>query len=138
MILRIGLKEMETNRPWNWRVAVPNTTKMTLVRPLMTSLKTTVRAHCTVSARGPLPLSIKALARCLSGAGELIFGQGSVLSSCWHPKYSKLSFSTNLGSLLAFECQAARTPPFSNTVSRSVVPYSLRPHELQPTRLLCL
>ena len=53
---------MGTNGPWNWRLTVPKTIKMTLVRPPMTNLKMTVRADCAVSACSPLLLSIKALA----------------------------------------------------------------------------
>ena len=41
---------------------------MTLVRPLMTSLKMTVRAYCAVSACRPLFLSIKALAPLVASA----------------------------------------------------------------------
>jgi len=65
-ILRIRLKVMETNRPSNWRLTVPKTTKMMPVRPLTTNLKMTVRADYTVSSCSPLPLSIKALPHRLS------------------------------------------------------------------------
>ena len=58
---------METNRPWNWRLIVPNTIKMTLVRPPMTNFKMTVRADCAVSACSPLTVSIKTFAPWLSG-----------------------------------------------------------------------
>ena len=61
-ILKSGLKEMETNRPWNWRLTVPKTIKMTLVRPPMTNVKMTVRAARAVSARNPLPPPVEALA----------------------------------------------------------------------------
>ena len=52
-ILRTGLKEMWTNGPWNWRLTVPKATKVTLVRPLITKVKITVRADCAVSATAP-------------------------------------------------------------------------------------
>ena len=42
---------------------------MTLIRPPMTNFRMTVRADCIVSACGPLPLSIKALAPWSSGRG---------------------------------------------------------------------
>ena len=47
---------------------------MTLVRPLMTNLKMTVRDGCAVSACSPL-LSIKALAPLVASREELVFGQ---------------------------------------------------------------
>ena len=51
---------------------------MTLVRPLVTDFKMTVRADCTVAC-SPLPLSIKALARWLLVWGSSILGR--------HPLY---------------------------------------------------
>ena len=45
-------------------------TKMMLVRPLMTNLKMTVRADCTVSAYNPFLLFVKALASLDASAGD--------------------------------------------------------------------
>ena len=50
-IPRIGLKEMGTNRPWNCRLTVLKTIKMTLIRPPVTNFKMTVRADCAVFCR---------------------------------------------------------------------------------------
>ena len=45
-----------------------------LVRPLMTNLKMTVRDDCAIAACShPPPLSIKALAPCLLGAGVCLW-----------------------------------------------------------------
>ena len=71
-------KLQRTNGPWNWRLTIPKTIKMTLVRPLMTDFKMTVRADYAVSAWSPLPLSIKALAPWLSEQG-VTFRQESAL-----------------------------------------------------------
>ena len=60
---------MRTNQPWNQRLIVLETIKMTLVRPSMTKLEMTVRADCAVSACSPVPLSIKVLAHLLSVGG---------------------------------------------------------------------
>ena len=78
---RSGHKEMGTSGPWNWRLTVPTTTKMTLVRPPMTNLKMTLRDDCAVSpcsAPSPTP-SVKALTPCLLGRGRggADFGQKS-------------------------------------------------------------
>ena len=68
--LRTGLKEMETNWSWNRRLTVPRTTSVTLVSPLMTNLKMTVRADCVVCAWSPPPLPTIALTLWLSGSGS--------------------------------------------------------------------
>ena len=79
-ILRTDRKEMGTSAP-HWRLTVPTTTKMMLVRPLMTSLKMTVRDDYTLSACNPPPtLSIKTFTPWLLGWGESAFGQGRPLS----------------------------------------------------------
>ena len=57
-IPKTGHKEMGTNGLWNWRLTVPKTIKMMLVRPLMTNLKMTVRDDCAVSACSPPPLTL--------------------------------------------------------------------------------
>ena len=57
-VLRTGFKEMGTNQPWNWRLTVHKTIKMTLVRPPITNLKVTVRADCAVSACSQPPTSV--------------------------------------------------------------------------------
>ena len=46
---------MGTNGPWNWRLTVPNTIKLMLLRPLMTNLKMTVGEDCAVSTCSPPP-----------------------------------------------------------------------------------
>ena len=95
----------ENNHHWKWRLTVPKTIKMTLVRPLMTNFKMTIRADWAVSACSPLPLSVKALS---SDCQESIRGSGEgggrsrildrhllllPLIHCWHPIWSKLCFS---------------------------------------------
>ena len=55
---RTGHKETGTNWPWNWRLTVSKTTKMTLLRALMTNLRMTVRADCAVSACSTPPTSL--------------------------------------------------------------------------------
>ena len=89
---------MGTSTPWNWRVTVPKTTKMMLVRPLMTNLKMTVIDDCAVSARRLLPSADSAY-KCshplLVGEGrESAFGHKSTTlpANCQHLKWSKLSF----------------------------------------------
>ena len=75
----------------------------------MTNFKTTVRADCAVSARSPLPPSIKALAPWLS-VRESAFGQESALPPP-NPVagiQNKANFPFHqLASLLAFELRAA-------------------------------
>ena len=44
-------------KPWNWRLTISKTTKMTLVRPPMTNLKLTVTDDCAVSACSSPPPS---------------------------------------------------------------------------------
>ena len=120
-----------TSAPWNWRLTVPKTTKVILVRPLMIKLKMTIRDDYTVSTRNPPPtLSIKPLTPCLSEGSA--FGQISAttttppspVASIWN----KANFlPTNLACLLAFEWWAARPPdadPLSGAVSPA--PQSLR------------
>ena len=62
--------KMGTNGPWNWRLIVPKTIKIMLVRPLMTNFKMTIRADCAVSTCSPLFVSIKHLSPIVSG-GEV-------------------------------------------------------------------
>ena len=116
-IPRIGLKEMGINRPWNWRLTVLKTIRMTLVRPAMTDFKKTVRADCAVSACSSLPPSIKALAPWLWGV-ELAFGQASALPRT-ASKIRQTFLSSNLASLLA-----SSLTPLSITLS--VKPSSLK------------
>ena len=82
-----------------------------LVRPLMTKFKMTVRASCAVSACGPLPPPIKALAHWLSvgRVGLWIGFRPPPLPTWLQASEIKQTFlSTNLASLLDFEQQAAR------------------------------
>ena len=111
---------METNQPWNWRLTVPKTIKMTLVRPPMTNLKMTVRADCAVSACSPLLLSIKALAPrllCVCGGG---WG-GVGLWTDVHPPpqvggiWNKANFPFHQpGLFIGFPVASSQTPPFGN------------------------
>ena len=99
---RTGLKEMKTNWLWKWRLTVPKTTMMMLVRPSVTNLKMTVRADCTISTCSPLPQSIKLFPTdCQWGGVSLWIDVSSV------------------------------------QFSRSVMSYSLRPHESQHARPPC-
>ena len=69
-ILKTGLKEMEINWPWNWRLTVPKTIPLTLVRTLHDWFQMTVKSWlCFVSACNPIPLSIEALLLVSVGAG---------------------------------------------------------------------
>ena len=52
---------METNWPWNWRLTLPKTIKMVLVRPAMTNFKMSIRADYAISTCSPLSVSIKHL-----------------------------------------------------------------------------
>ena len=63
---------MGTNGPWNLRLTVPKTTKMTLIRLMMTNLKMTVTADCAVSTCSPFLLSLAPLVA--SGWWESAFG----------------------------------------------------------------
>ena len=73
-------------------------TKMTLVRPLMTNLKVTVRADCAVSACSRLLLSIKALAPLAASAGGV-----GLCPQLLASEIKQTFLSTNLSCLLAFE-----------------------------------
>ena len=98
---------MKKNQPWKWKLTVPQTVKMMLVRPLMTNFKMAVKADCTASACSTLPLSVKALDHWASAEGELAFGQMSTLLTL--PLQLPVSeikqtfLSTNLASLLTSE-----------------------------------
>ena len=74
-------KKWGENGPWNCRLTLPKSTKMMVVRPLMTNLKMTVRDDCTVSACSPPPPThsvCKSSHPLLVGGGRLAFGQMSV------------------------------------------------------------
>ena len=105
---------METNQPWKWRLTVPKTVKMMLVRPPMTKFKMTVSAECMLFLHiaSSFPLW-KLLAPVCQGNG------GGVVSLwtgiCPHPtpqlfstKIKQTFVSTSLASLLAFDQHAAR------------------------------
>ena len=89
---------------------------MMLVRPLMTSLKITIRDDCAVSAcSSPLPTVYKCPHPLLVGreGEESAFGQTPTTLSHAHPQLQaseiKQTFlSTNLAYLLAFEQRSAR------------------------------
>ena len=106
-ILRNILKEMGSNQPWNWRLTVLGTIKVTLVRPRMTNFKMPVGAYCAVSAL-ELPLSVYKSSHTLavSGGGSAFRQESALLCSpltCQRLKQSKLSFPPTL----LFELQAA-------------------------------
>ena len=84
----------------NWRLAVPKTTKMMLLGPLMASF----RDDCAVSACSTPPhLSIRAVSPCLSAREA-----GSWLSAQLPASEIRQTFlSTNLACLLASEWRAA-------------------------------
>ena len=95
---------METNWPWNWRSTVPKITKMTLVRPLMTSFRMTARDDCVVSTRSALLLSTKALAHWLSVGGVGLWTDVCPLLAPSQMSASEIKqtfLSTNLASLMA-------------------------------------
>ena len=106
-------QEMETNRPWNWTLIVPETIKMMMVRPLMTNFKMIVRADCIISTCNPFSLSIKVLAPWLLGVKWRSQPLDRVHPTPTFPQLPasniKQTFiSTNVASLLAFEWQATR------------------------------
>ena len=112
-IPRIGLKEMRTNKLWNWRLTVPKRTKMMLVRPLMTNLKMTVRADCTVSACSPLLQPIRALPHWLSVRGSWPFDR------CHHPPVARIWSTANFpfhqpGLFIGFWAVSSPTLHFRN------------------------
>ena len=106
-------KEMETNRPWNWRWTVPKTTKIMLVRLLMTNLKMTVRADFTVYSCSPFPQLIKALSYWLSVRGNW------PLDRCHQPPVAYIRSKANFpfhqpGLFTGFWAVGSQTLPFSN------------------------
>ena len=90
---------MEIIQSWNWRLIVPKTIKMTLVRPPMTNFKM-IRADCAVSSGSPLPQLIKALAHWLSVRGVGLW----TVFSFWN----KANFPFHWASLVA---QLVKNPP---------------------------
>ena len=98
---------MGTSAPCSWRLTVPKTTKMMLVRPLMTNCKMIVR---DVSACSPPPHSIHKCSHSLLVSG----GVGLWTDVCQPPprlpasEIKQTFLSTNLACLLAFEWRAAR------------------------------
>ena len=85
---------------WNWRVTVPKTTELTLVRPLMINLKKTVRADCAVSecSLPPTPTTPHTSIHKSSSPLTASAGGGGKMSDtipppgCWHLKENKLFF----------------------------------------------
>ena len=90
--------------------AILKTVKMTLIRPLMTNFRMTIRADCEVSACSPLPSSWKALAYWLVGV-ESAFGW-KFPSRLQALEIEQTLLSTNFASL-ALEPQAPE-PTFAN------------------------
>ena len=113
-ILRIDHKEMGTSAPCSWRLTVPKTTKMMLVRPLMTNCKMIVR---DVSACSPPPHSIHKCSHSLLVSG----GVGLGTDVCQPPprlpasEIKQTFLSTNLACLLALSGEQPDPPctPFS-------------------------
>ena len=90
--------------------AILKTVKMTLIRPLMTSFRMTIRADCEVSACSPLPSSWKALVYWLVGVESALGWKFPSRLQALEIKQALLS--TNLASL-ALEPQAPE-PTFAN------------------------
>jgi hypothetical protein len=117
---------METNQPWNWRLAALKTTKMVLVWPLMISFKISTRDNYAVSACSPLLLSIKALAPrllCVCVCVCVVVVGGVGLWTDVHPSpqvggiWNKANFPLHQpGLFIAFWAVSSCTPPrpFSN------------------------
>ena len=121
---------METHRPWDWRLTVPQTTM--LVRPPLTNFKMMVKADCAVSActppRAPPLLSIETLVPWLQGGGVGLWT--GVYPILWPPPFQLLASkikqtfpSTSLGFLLAFE-QRAAGPGFHN-IRKYIIYYGI-------------
>ena len=104
--LRTGLKEMETNWSCNRRLTVPRTTNMTLISPLITNLKMTVRADCVVFAWSLLLLSTIALTHWLLVVGVSLWTDNTLTLKLLASKIKQTSFHQS-GLFLAFEWQAA-------------------------------
>ena len=111
----IVYKEMETKQPWNWRLTVPKTTKMTLVRPAHDQLPDDWQSWlCRFS-----PLSIKFLIPCLlvcvcAGAGSWPLDRcltSPAVASIWNK--ANFSFYQH-GMFTGFWALSNQTPPFSN------------------------
>ena len=97
------------NRPWNWRLTVLRTVKMTLIRQLMINFKTTVRADCAVSACSSLHPPIKLLQLAVGRGRGVGLWTGVRPPPQLPASQTKQTFlSTNLASLLPFEWWAAR------------------------------
>ena len=90
----------------NWRLTVLKTIRMILIRLPMTSFKMTVRSDCAVSARSPLPPSMKVLAHWLS-VGRASLWTGVCPTSLLASEIKPTFLSTSLASLLALEQGAA-------------------------------
>jgi len=90
--------------------AILKTVKMTLIRPLMTNFRMTIRADCEVSACSPLPSSWKALAYWLVGVESALGWKFPSRLQALEIKQTLLS--TNFASL-ALEPQAPE-PTFAN------------------------
>ena len=106
---------MGTNGPWNWRWTVPKTTKMALVRPLMTSVMTTVRNDCAVSAcKSHHPLPHNSVYKSSYPLLDRVGGRWRVglWTDVCHPSHSPVAGiwdkanSPNLACWLVFEQQA--------------------------------
>ena len=101
-------KKWGKNGPWNCRLTLPKSTKMMVVRPLMTNLKMTVRDDCTVSACSPPPPT-----HSVCKSSHPLFVRGGEVCLCtdvFNPSLQLLaseikqtSLSNNLACLLAFE-----------------------------------
>ena len=109
---RTGLREMGTNGPWDWRLTVPKTIKMTLVRPPTTNLKMTVRADFTVYSCSPFPQLIKALPYWLSVRGNWpLDSHHPPVAYIW----SKANFPFHQSGLfIGFWAVSSQTLPFRN------------------------
>ena len=109
MFQKLASGKWKTCWPWNWRLIVAKTIKMTLFRPSRTNFKITIRTDFSISAYSPLYVSKKVLPPDCQWE-ESAFGQLSALPSSVASIQNKASFSFfNLVFLLAFERWIARS-----------------------------
>ena len=135
---------MGTNGPWNWRLTVPKTTKVMLVRPLMTNLKMTVlflhvnapphNTHIHTHTHTVYESSLCLLVGTGGGRGWSLVRHPPPHPSCRCWKESKLSFLPTwpVCWLLSDE-QPDPTPPSpTNSSGNNMVDETLRGAWLEP------
>ena len=135
---------METRQPGDWRLTIPKSNMMTVVRSPVTNFKITVEADCDVSVCSPLPLSIKVLAHWCQWWVE---GGGTPSDRCPPSphqlpasKIKQTFLSTSLASSLAFWAVSSWTPllvifylsPIVDVSSSCMPPRPQNPNVLSP------